>query len=310
MAPIPDGALVLGIDVGGTTVKGEITADDGTVLARGAQPTPRGAAAFDSIGALGSELLGLLSTEQRRRVARAAVLLPGIVDLERAVAVFSANIGWRDVEVGARFTELWQLPVLVDHDATVAGWAEWLVGAGAAAETACMVIIGTGVACVSVVNGRLVRGVRGQAGELGHISVRPDGIACPCGNIGCVETVASAGAIARAYAERTGRRVRGAADVFAVLDKDSDARAVWDDAVAALADGLLGMIHSVCPEVIVLGGGLAEARDAVTKPLQIALQHRLFVVDAPDVVVGRFGARAGLVGAQLLARAGSRTEKL
>ncbi|NUS44465.1 MAG: ROK family protein [Mycobacteriaceae bacterium] len=297
---------VLAIDVGGTTIKGEITAPDGTVTAAATVATPRGAAALDAVTDLGETLLSRLGDRARREVARAAVLLPGIVDAERGVAVLSANIGWRDVIIGGRWRDRWRVPTLLDHDTTVAGWAEWRYGAGAGTDTVCVVTIGTGVAAVLAVNRRLVRGSRGQAGEIGHVAVRPDGIACHCGNVGCVETVASAGAIAHAYTRRTGRRVDGAADVLGVLDHDPDARAVRDDAVEALADGLSGVIHAVCPQSIVLSGGLSEAGDAVCTPLQAALRRKLFVVAAPDVVAGAFGARAGLVGARELARAGSR----
>ncbi|MFI6867933.1 ROK family protein [Nocardia sp. NPDC050406] len=295
-------ALVLAVDVGGTTIKGEIVETSGEVLAAAAVPTPRGEAAFDALAEVGDGLLAGLSDVDRARVGRAAVLLPGLVDPVRSIAVFSANIGWRDVEVGARFRDRWSMPVLIEHDVAVAGWAEWRFGAGGDRDTVCVVIIGTGISGTLSVGGRLVRGGIGQAGEYGHIPVRRDhGMPCPCGNTGCVETVASASAIARAYQRRTGRGNVGAAQVFASLGDDADARAVVADAVEALADGLLGVVHAVCPEVIVLGGGLAGAGDALAKPLHEALAARVRVVPVPEVRIGRFGARAGLAGAALFA---------
>ncbi|MEV6323120.1 ROK family protein [Nocardia sp. NPDC051787] len=304
-APLPDDALVLGLDVGGTTIKGEITDAAGAALAVAAVATPRGAAAFDAMGRLGERLLAELPGSDRRRVGRAAVVLPGIVDVARSVAVFSSNVGWRDVRVGDRFTERWGIPTLIEHDVAVAGWAEGRYGAGRGHENVCVVILGTGISGTLSVGGRLVRSGYGQVGEYGHIPVRRDGLPCPCGNIGCVETVASGAAIARAYTRRTGRGIDGAADVFALMATDPDAAAVVRDAIDALADGLVGIVHAACPELIILGGGLAGAGAALTDPLHRALDDRLRLVPTPRVVLGEFGARAGLAGAAFLARQGA-----
>lgn len=301
-------ALVLGIDVGGTTIKGEISDGFGKVVAASSIATPRGEEAITAIVEFGAGLLDTLAAEPRARVIRAAVLLPGIVDTERGIAVFSANVGWRDAPVAERFAERWGVPVLVDHDATVAGWAEWRFGAGRGYDNVCVVVLGTGIAGALAVGGRLVQGGLGPAGEFGHVAVRPDGIDCPCGNVGCVETVASAAAIAREYSQRSGRSVSGAAEVVGLLPTDPVARLVWSDAIEALADGLAGVIHAVSPELLVLSGGLAEADDLLAKPLREALEARVRVVPVPDVVVGRFGSRAGLVGAGLLACIGQRSE--
>lgn len=305
---LTDDLLVLGLDVGGTTMKGEVTDAAGTVLASGVVATPQGEAAFDTMGALGDQLLAELTDDQRDRVARAAVLLPGIVDPVRSIAVFSSNVGWRDVHIGDRFTDRWGIPVLIEHDVAVAGWAEWRFGAGRGRDDVCVVILGTGISGTLSVGGRLMRSAYGQTGEYGHIPVRhADGLRCPCGNIGCVETVASGAAIARAYAKRTGHETASAADVFAILETDPDAKAVVAEAISALADGLLGLIHAACPELIILGGGLAGAGPALTEPLHHTIAERLRVVPAPRVVLGEFGARAGLMGAALFARQGALT---
>ncbi|WP_433198451.1 ROK family protein [Nocardia sp. CA-107356] len=306
VSALTDDLLVLGLDVGGTTMKGEITDAAGTVLASGVVATPQGEAAFETMGTLGDQLLAELTDDQRDRVARAAVLLPGIVDPIRSIAVFSSNVGWRDVHIGDRFTSRWGMPVLIEHDVAVAGWAEWRYGAGRGHDDVCVVILGTGISGTVSVGGKLVRSGYGQTGEYGHIPVRhADGLRCPCGNIGCVETVASGASIARAYAQRTGHETASAADVFALLDTDPDAKAVVGDAISALADGLLGLIHAACPELIIIGGGLAGAGAALTEPLQHTIAERLRVVPAPRVVLGEFGARAGLMGAALFARRGA-----
>ncbi|WP_378734392.1 ROK family protein [Nocardia brasiliensis] len=302
---LSDDALVLGLDVGGTTIKGEITDVAGRVLAVGTVATPQSEAAFEAMGALGDQLLAELTGEQRSRVGRAAVVLPGIVDTVRSIAVFSSNVGWRDVKVGDRFSDRWGIPVLIEHDVAVAGWAEWRVGAGRGYDNVCVVILGTGISGTLSVGGRLLRSSYGQVGEYGHIPVRADGLPCLCGNTGCVETVASGASIARAYTRRSGREISGAAEVFALAGTDPDATAVLADAVDALADGLIGIVHAACPELIILGGGLAGAGAALTEPLHQAIADRLRLVPAPRVVLGEFGARAGLAGAALFARQGA-----
>ncbi|MEV0341996.1 ROK family protein [Nocardia sp. NPDC050713] len=304
--PAGSDALTLGLDVGGTTIKGEIADASGTILASGTVPTPRGEAAFEAMGDLGDSLLAELPADLRDRLGRAAVLLPGIVDTARSIAVFSGNVGWRDVHVGDRFTRRWGVPVLIEHDVAVAGWAEWRFGAGRDHGDVLVIVLGTGVSGTLSAGGRLVRSAFGQAGEYGHIPVRStDGLRCPCGNVGCVETLASAAAIARNYARLSGREVSGAAEVFGRLPGDPDAARAVDDAVAALADGLLGVVHAACPELVVLGGGLAGAGAALSERLQAALAQRLRVVPVPKVVLGEFGARAGLAGATLFARHGA-----
>ncbi|MFI1917310.1 ROK family protein [Nocardia sp. NPDC020380] len=297
--------LVLAVDVGGSTTKGEITDAGGTVLHTSTVDTPYGAAAFDAIAKLGDGLLAELPPAQRARVTRAAIILPGIVDREHAVAVFAGNLGWRNVPIGSRFSDQWGMPALLDHDVTVAGWAEWRHGAGRGFDDVCALILGTGISGITSVAGRLVRGAAGQAGEYGHIPIRhSDGLPCPCGNTGCVETVASGPSIARAYATRTGREISGAEAVFAAAYTDPEARAVIDDAIDALATGLLGTIHATCPELIILGGGLARAGSILTDALHARLTALLRVAPVPRVALGAFGVRAGLVGAALLAREG------
>jgi glucokinase len=288
-------APVLAFDVGGTTIKAEVVAGDRT-LAADRRPTPSGPAAVEAIADLGSDLIAT-----GPGVVAAGVALPGIVDRARGVGVFSANIGWREVMVADPLAHRWGFPVRVDHDVMVAGWAEWRLGAGRGVDDLAYVSLGTGISAALVCAGRLVRGGHGQAGELGHIVVRPDGPACGCGARGCLESVASAAAIRREYESRAGRPVDGAAEVVGRAGEDPTAATVLTDAVAALADGLAGLVQLVAPARIVVGGGLALAGETLLEPLRATLADRCRVVPAPEVVASRFGTRAGVVGAAMLA---------
>jgi glucokinase len=289
---------LLAVDVGGTTIKAEIADPSGTVVATASVPTPKGAAALDAVAALGTSLIAACDDP----VVSAGVILPGIVDRDRRIAVYSANVGWSDLQVGAVLDRAWGIPVGIDHDVTCAGWAEWMTGAGQGVSDLAFVAIGTGIAAALVSGGRLLRGADGrQPGEIGHVVVRPDGPPCGCGARGCLETLASATGIARAYAAVTGSAVAGALDVERAAAHDERARTVWDDAVRALADGLAMLIALFAPERIVLGGGLAVSGAFLLDPLVPALAARVCVQPVPSVVTARHGTRAGLAGAALLA---------
>lgn len=304
--PLPgEHDYVLACDVGGTTIKAEIVDGRGVVAESGFAPTPRGENALTALIHLGTDLLDRFEGETGRRPSGAGVALPGTVDREKRVGVASVNIDWRDLEFGSALDDAWQVPVVVDHDVTVAGWAEWLQGAGRGFDDVVFVALGTGVAASLVVNGRLVRGGLGQAGELGHLVVRPGGLLCACGAHGCLESVASASAIGRAYAALSGRPVAGAHEVLAALDVDPLAQRAWQGGVDALADGLAAVSALLAPTLVIIGGGMADAGERMLSPLRTALTERSFVSPVPQLVSGRFGARAGLVGAAQLARCGS-----
>jgi glucokinase len=288
--------------VGGTSIKAEIVDASGAAHAVGAVPTPKGAAALDAVAGLGSRLIKKAGAAS---VVSAGVVLPGIVDRVRRIAVYSSNVGWSELDAGRLLEQAWGIPVAVDHDVTCAGWAEWATGAGRGSDDIAFVVIGTGIAAAIVSGGRLIRGSGSrQPGEIGHVVVRPDGPPCGCGARGCLEAIASATAIARAYASASGAAVAGALDVELAVGRDERARAVWDDAVSALADGLTVLATLFAPERIVIGGGLAQSGSFLVTPLTAALAERVCVQPMPSLVLARHGMRAGLAGAALLAQHG------
>ena len=289
--------------MGGSAIKAEIQDVEHRPVLTGRRPTPRaepggdGRAVLDAVVDLARDLLAA------GPVAAVGVGVPGIVDVARGVGVFSANLGWRDAPVAAHLGAALGRPVAVSHDVAAAGLAELRRGAGRGATDALFVVIGTGIAGAVLAGGSLITGGAGQAGEIGHIRIRPAGAVCGCGGRGCLETVASARAIAAAYTGRTGRAVAGAADVLAALPTDADARAVWAEAVDALADGLLITQAVLASELVVLGGGLATAGAALLDPLARALAERATVQSVPRLRLAELGERAGVVGAGLAARA-------
>jgi glucokinase len=228
--------------------------------------------------------------------------VPGIVDIVSGVGILSANLGWRNAPVARTVARDLGLPVVMAHDVTAAGLAEYRLGAGRGADDVVVVVVGTGISAALVVGGRIVTGGIRQAGELGHVVVRPGGPRCGCGRLGCLEAVASAAAIARAYSAASGTPVPGAAEVYDRLGSDAVADAVWAQAVSDLADGLLMATGLLGSSRIVVGGGLSRAGEALLAPLRAHLAERATVEAVPEVVAAELGARAGLVGAALAAR--------
>jgi glucokinase len=278
---------VIALDVGGTGMKAALVGADGTILHEARRPTDRERGPEAVIAAV------LDFAEELRAYgepAAAGVAVPGIVDEANGVAVYSANIGWRDVPFRTLLAErLGGVPVALGHDVRVGGLAEGRVGAGRGAERFLFVALGTGIA------GAIGIGDRVDATELGHIVVRRKGAVCGCGQRGCVETLASAAAVGRAW----GGDAAGCAR--AVEKGDPRAIAIWDDAIAALADGLVTGLTLLTPDTLIIGGGLAEAGDTLFTPLRAAVAERVTFQTLPQIVPAALGDVAGCLGAGLLA---------
>ena len=279
---------VIGIDVGGTSIKGARFAADGTIARRRVVSTP----AQDVVGAirtLAAELVELPGDGAGDAVAAVGVAVPGVV--EDGVVRYAANVAWRDVPLRALLADALGLPVTVAHDVSAAALAE------AGADESLYVSLGTGIGAAVVAAGQVRRGATGQVAELGHIPVWPDGEPCACGQRGCLEVYASAAGVARRYG------VPGASsvDALARLGHAPPADTAWSDAVTALGLALATATLLLDPARIVLGGGLAQAGEALLGPVRTALAGRLTWRPAPPVLATRHGLDAGVRGAALLA---------
>jgi glucokinase len=228
------------------------------------------------------------------------LVVTGIVDERRGLAVHSDNVGWRDVPVRSLVERATGLPVGFGHDVRAGTLAEWRLGAGRGLEDLVFVPIGTGVSAGIVIQGRLVSG-GGYAGEIGHVDLG-HGEPCTCGGRGCVEAVASAAAIARRYAAASGRPLSDASEVAERMAAgDPAARRVWADATEALALALAWTSVVLAPQAILLGGGLARSGKLLFEPIRQALGRHLGVVRQPRLVPATLQDEAGVLGAALLA---------
>jgi glucokinase len=295
---------VVAVDVGGTGLKGALVGPGGVALTRLDAPTPvadGGEAVVAAIVALAERLAA--SAGPGVRVVGGAAVTPGSVDSAAGVVRFAANLAWRaDVPLGDRLADALGVPCGIDHDVRAAGLAEAVYGQRA--DDCFFVALGTGIGSVLIGGGRARAGATGGAGEVGHIPVYPNGPVCACGQRGCLEVYASAAAIGRRYTEGGGASGT-ARDVVARLDTDPVAALVWTEAVQALALALATVTLVLDPGLVVIGGGLADAGDALLVPLRARLAGLLAWRPAPPVEASRLGTDAGWLGASLRAWAAS-----
>jgi glucokinase len=301
-----DARYFVGVDIGGTGIKAGLFDADLGVRLEFRIPTPRSSGPDEVVAAvLGAVRDAAVRGERLFGVGPAAVGLAvlGLIDESSGVAIASAAVGWRDVPLRGLVAEAAGVPVGFGHDLRAAALAEARLGAGQGLDSFMFVALGTGIGAAVMLDGEPLPGAHGRAGEIGHIAVAGHADACGCGGRGCLETVASARAIAARYARRAGAAPVSAVEVAKLVKlHDPDAVAVWAEAVDALAEVLAGCVTALDPGALVLGGGLALSGELLLAPLRSALEPRVTLGPPPPVAVAALGDNAALVGAGLLAK--------
>jgi glucokinase len=303
----------LGIDIGGTNVKAALVSEDGALLSF-LSSSWSGGPAGDAVATAAALRASLCEGHPEAEVIACGVGSAGLVDSESGVVRMSPNLPeWRDVPLRRMFEEALGLPTRLENDANAAAYGEFASGAARGSTNAVVVTLGTGIGGGIIVGGRLYRG-RSFAGEVGHMTVDFHGEACPCGNSGCLERLASAGAIVRGASgllesgresvleqgpELTAERVAEAAS-----DGDAVAVEALSAAGRALGAGLATLGLVLDPDVIVLGGGVAAAGETLFEPAREEFSRRAYIggAELTPIVPAELGNTAGVVGAALLAR--------
>ena len=279
-------------------MKGAVLDNPGQVMDLHRWPTPRHEgpdAVVDAVLRAVAALLGFADS-----AVAVGLVVPGLVDDQRGVALYSENIRWRDVPFRQLVVDQCGLPVGFGHDVRAGGLAERTLGAGRGADDMLFLPIGTGVSGAMYVGGRLINNM--YAGEIGHIDVG-SGEECACGAHGCLEAIASGASIARRYNRATGASAAGGKEVLELMAAgDQTATMVWHDATDALARALATYTSLLAPELIVIGGGLSGAGETLLEPLRRRLQELLVWQQMPRIVAAHLGENAACLGAGLLAR--------
>ncbi|WP_405162234.1 ROK family protein [Nocardia sp. NBC_01499] len=309
--------LTVGIDVGGTNIRASVIDISGEVLDTVQAPTPHSAKALED--ALARSVRELC---ERHPIGAVGLAVAGFITGDRSTVRFAPHLPWQDTPVAQRLTERLELPVILEHDANAAMWAEYRFGAAAGGHNVVLIAIGTGIGAALLIDGRLYRGTHGVAPELGHLQVVPQGRACPCGKHGCWERYCSGTALADTAIEMlatdpvrsvlakdvyrdpgslTGRRVANAAQ-----DGDPLAVRVMEDFARWLGLGLAFVSDIFDPDLVVIAGGVSssaplfldEAREEYARSVTGAGHRPLARIRTTQL-----GEAAGMIGAADLARA-------
>lgn len=293
--------VVVGIDVGGTTVKGGIVGVDGSQVVSRSIPSPGegGPALLDAVRSLVTDF----EADARDRGLApigAGVIVPGIVDELGGRVLYAANLGWEDLDLAGELESSTGLSVTVGHDVRGASLAERRVGGARGLPDFVLVTLGTGISCAITASGVTRVGASGAAGEIGHTTVYPGGEPCSCGKHGCLEVYASAGGITRRYRSAGGEPGADAAVISGRVRTEELAARIWGDATAALALSLATLVLLVDPALVLLGGGLSRAGETLVAPTLDRLAGELRWRTPPPVRISPLGADAGRIGAAVL----------
>ena len=312
----------VGIDLGGTNIKGGLVRRDGSVvLTKSVKSEVEGG--VDHVVGRIAGLAEALMREGGAANAAAAVCVgsPGPLDSQTGVVHSAPNLGWQNVPLAGLLAGKLALPVFVENDANAAAYGEAWAGAGRGARCSIMLTLGTGIGGGIVIDGKLWRGVNDAGAELGHMTIKYDGRRCNCGIPGCIETYASASAVARrmkAAVEAGGQSsLRDAILAGEAVDAeriheaavagDALSREVVEETGRLLGIAITSIVHIFNPDVVILHGGLVNAGEMLFEPLRAKVNELCFgaALEGLSILPSALGGDAGVVGAAGLAFARS-----
>jgi len=317
-----DGTSVVGIDLGGTKILGGVVGADNRILGRAKRSTPAkegGPAILKSIIDCVDEAVANAGLS-RRDITAVGIGSPGPLDVNAGVIIFSANLNVKNYPIGPELAAALERPVLVRNDVCVGGYAEFRLGAGRGFRQIIAAFVGTGIGGCLILDGEIVDGSTGNAGELGHMIIKAGGPRCGCGLRGCMEALASKTAITRridkavrkglptVLAEkmaRRGGRLKSRDLAEAVMAKDLLALKEVQRAAHFLGIGLGSLINVFGPEIVIVGGGVAGALgEPYVEMVRAAVRTHSLTDPRGTIRIERaaLGDDAGILGAALLAR--------
>jgi len=311
--------LVLGIDIGASKVIAGLVDGQGQVVAESDRRV------HGNDGPAGVVRMVLDTIDDCVGPGRPAFVAAGVavaaqVDAHRGIVLYAPNLRWSNLALGARLRRALRVPVVLENDVRAATWGEWRFGAGQGSKNLACLYVGTGIGGGVVVDGRLLSGEVGAAGEVGHLTVVAGGRRCHCPNRGCLEAYASGwaiGEIARAEIRQRPRagsalvqraggvgRVTAMTVTGAARDGDPLALRLMADATEHVANGAVSIVNAFDPGLLLLGGGIVEGWPGIVDHVRSAVRARAQPPAARAVRVGptRLGAHAPIVGVARLAR--------
>lgn len=310
----------IGVDLGGTKVAVGIVDKQGEIIAQNSFPTIKDEMKLvEKI----SEISKTLLTENNisvNQIISMGIGVPGTVDAHKRVIVYANNLDFVMVPMVELMEQYFTFPIYMDNDANVAAWAEYKAGAGKEGniDSMIMVTLGTGVGAGFIIGDKVFAGCNQGAGEIGHMVIDMNGIPCNCGRRGCFESYASTTALLEqakvAMQEEPGtvlwekcqgdeNRLDGVLFFEAVRQGDLVACKVLSTYQDYLVVGLLNLINSFQPDMIVIGGGISKAGELLLAPVREEISKLVYTRDdkvQTRLVQAKLGNEAGIIGAALL----------
>ncbi len=317
------GLPVLAIDLGGSKINIAIISGNGQVIAEERCPTLANEGVLPVINRLFSAVDNLLSRKNMglSELDSISLAAAGAIDSAKGIIALSPNLpGWRDIPLRDIVQRKYPIDIFLVNDASAAALGEHYFGAGRGINNLILLTVGTGIGGGIIINGELYTGHCGGAGEIGHMTIDVNGPKCNCGNVGCLEMLASGTAIAReairrvsggeksALLEMAGGRIDAiTAEKVGVAARDGDAVAldVILKAATYLGVGMVNLVNIFNPEMIIVGGGVARLGDLLLGPARRLVRERAFPISAESVrvVAAELGNEAGVYGAAAFALA-------
>jgi glucokinase-like ROK family protein len=312
----PEARLAIGAEFAHDEVVGVVTDLDARVVRKLCRPVFQ-AAADSVLAAVGDVVEEILSGLPRASILGLGFASPGLVDVATGVVDLAVDVGWRDVPAAQILSHRLGLPVTVANRSKAAALAERWYGPPAGVENLIYVFVGSGIAAGIVLGDNLLLGATSSAGELGHVTVEPNGPLCECGNRGCLHVYASDGAIARRArelarsvppgplsesADRDVRSITADAVIEAALSGDRLAIEVLEEAATAIGIALANVVNLFNPDAIILGGPTSRAGQLLVNRIEREIRGRALTVPGRHVSVAlsRLGVEAAAIGGAIL----------
>lgn len=304
----------MGIDIGGTTIKFGVFTKEGELLKKWAVSTNISGNGQNIIPDIYKEIQTYLNTKDQSPIYGIGLGIPGPVNKDGYVEN-CVNLGWRHTNPAQELAALLKnIPTAADNDANVAALGECFYGAGKGMENIFMVTLGTGVGGGTVINGRIVNGFQGLSGEIGHIPVNPrESQKCNCGNIGCLDQIASANGIVRyvknllessqkASLLRNLPSLTASEITAAAASGDSLANEGLEYCMACLGKSLSIVSHIIDPEMFIIGGGVSKAGPFLLPMIQKGYDACMFLKRSKaQIRLAKLSGDGGIYGAAKLA---------
>ncbi len=300
----------LGIDIGGTKILFAAVDSDGNILEKDIIPTPT----FDS-----KQIIQVIENyisfyKEKYKIIGIGIGVPGICDVEKGIAIYAANVpSLRNLNLVRLFSDKFKIPVYIDNDVRVATLGEKWYGAGRNYETIICITLGTGIGSGIILKGKLWRGANYCAGEIGTLKLKDNGLTSNWGITGSLEAIASGPAIATTYEKlKNNVPVMGKVDTTipasVVFEEaktgNSKALRVVEEAGKYLGIAVAGYVNLINPQMVIIGGGLADVGDIIFKPFMEAYKEYVLFESKRicKIVRAELGNNAGAIGAATMVR--------